>query len=226
MLAAMARVRGVLFDLDNTLVDRAASLTRYADVFRRDLEPGLPADLVASRLVEADGGGYRDRKTVLEEIRAWPEWPTRPTTAEIDRHWMWEFPPLAAPMEGLHETLADLFGRGFRIGIVTNGSARGQNAKIMALHVWRHVSAVVVSESVGMRKPDPRIFALALDELGVRAADAWFVGDHPEYDVVGAQAAGLTGVWMKGAHAWPAGVPAPTVSIRSLTELPAIVETA
>ena len=45
-------------------------------------------------------------------------------------------------------------------------------------------------------KPDPRIFQLALDAMGIAAADAWYVGDMPGIDVVGARAAGLFPVLM------------------------------
>jgi len=40
-------------------------------------------------------------------------------------------------------------------------------------------------------KPDPRIFQIALDAIGVAAVDSWYVGDMPGIDVVGARAAGL-----------------------------------
>ena len=51
--------------------------------------------------------------------------------------------------------------------------------------------AVVDSTVVGFTKPDPRIFTLALDRLGVAAADALMVGDSPSADVDGASAAGI-----------------------------------
>ena len=45
-------------------------------------------------------------------------------------------------------------------------------------------------------KPDPRIFHIALDAMGIEAEDAWYVGDMPGIDVVGARAAGLHPVLM------------------------------
>jgi putative hydrolase of the HAD superfamily len=53
------------------------------------------------------------------------------------------------------------------------------------------VECVIDSGAVGVMKPDPRIFRLALDAMGVDAADAWYVGDMPGIDVVGARRAGL-----------------------------------
>ena len=65
-----------------------------------------------------------------------------------------------------------------------------------------------MSEAAGCKKPDPRIFQLACDELGVAPGDCWFVGDHPENDILGARRLGMHAVWIKdevGSHAWPAG---------------------
>ena len=53
------------------------------------------------------------------------------------------------------------------------------------------VDCVIDSGAVGVSKPDPRIFQIALDAIGIEAADAWYVGDMPAIDVVGARAAGL-----------------------------------
>lgn len=60
----------------------------------------------------------------------------------------------------------------------------------------------IVSADYGFRKPDPRLFALALAALGVAPDEAAYVGDHPYRDVCGARAAGLTAVLV----ARPAGI--------------------
>ena len=62
---------------------------------------------------------------------------------------------------------------------------------------------VIDSGEVGVEKPDPRIFQIALDRMGVTAADALYVGDLYEVDVVGARAAGLDVVLLDpyGVHA-------------------------
>ena len=52
---------------------------------------------------------------------------------------------------------------------------------------------VIDSSAVGVRKPDPKIFQLALDALGVLAADAVFVDDHPG-NIAAAESLGMVGV--------------------------------
>ncbi|MEZ0267873.1 MAG: HAD family hydrolase, partial [Phycisphaerae bacterium] len=55
--------------------------------------------------------------------------------------------------------------------------------------------------------------------VGVAPADAWFVGDHPENDVVGARRAGLTEVWVRHGRPWTAAEPAPARQIDRLGDL-------
>jgi FMN phosphatase YigB (HAD superfamily) len=53
------------------------------------------------------------------------------------------------------------------------------------------VACVIDSGEVGVSKPDPHIFRIALDAIGVEPHDTWYLGDMPGIDVVGARAAGL-----------------------------------
>ena len=218
----MATVRGILFDLDNTLVHREASIRRYAEVFYGEFGHMLSAisvECIAERLILADSGGYRQKQDMLGKICSWPEWQSPPDMEYINRHWMWEFPPLAVPMDDMTVTLDALVSKDIKLGIITNGSTRMQNGKIMALHLWRHCPVILVSESVGLRKPDSRLFALVLDQLGLSPDEVWFVGDHPEFDIIGAERAGLTGIWMTGFHRWPDDWPEPVVRIEKLSEI-------
>jgi FMN phosphatase YigB (HAD superfamily) len=79
---------------------------------------------------------------------------------------------------------------------------------------------IVVSDEVGWRKPHPEIFARALARLGVSAAEALFVGDRADIDVVGAQRMGMASGWVnREAQALPAGISPPDHEVRDLAEL-------
>ena len=79
---------------------------------------------------------------------------------------------------------------------------------------------IVVSDAVGWRKPRPEIFQVALKTLGVAPADALFVGDRADIDVVGAQNMGMPVAWVNRARApLPPGIPPPDYEIRDLAEL-------
>jgi len=122
--------------------------------------------------------------------------------------------------------LSRLAGR-FRLGVVTNGYG---NAEIILEEAGMrpHLAAVVDSQAVGLRKPDPAIFALALDYLGVAPEAAALVGDSYQQDIRPAKEAGLTTVWLRN-DAMSAPLPpdfSPTAAdyqIKALPDLEALV---
>src|SRR5213075_6250 len=98
---------------------------------------------------------------------------------------------------GSRDGLGALTATGVRLGIVSNADGMiGERLRTRELlqvgpGLGVEVDCVIDSGAVGVMKPDPRIFRLALDAMGVEADDAWYVGDMPGIDVVGARRAGL-----------------------------------
>jgi putative hydrolase of the HAD superfamily len=86
---------------------------------------------------------------------------------------------------------------GVRLGIVSNADGLiGQRLAEMEIcqvgpGVGVEIEFVVDSGDVGVMKPDPRIFEVALDLLGLEPGEVWYLGDMPAIDVVGARRAGL-----------------------------------
>lgn len=60
----------------------------------------------------------------------------------------------------------------------------------------------VISEGVGVRKPDPLIFQLAADTVSEDLAGAWMIGDSAEADIGGAHCAGISSIWLHRQRAW------------------------
>lgn len=104
------------------------------------------------------------------------------------------------PVDGAAEQLRRLCGAGIRLGIVSNADGQieaeldehricsrdGENCSV--------VEVVVDSHLAGVEKPDPAIFALALNALGLPAERCIYVGDSAYFDVRGAGAAGIPAV--------------------------------
>jgi len=113
----------------------------------------------------------------------------------------------------------------YRLGLVSNFD-HGPTARAM---IARHgltelFASIVISDGFGRRKPHPAIFAEALSQLGVNAADAVFVGDSLVDDVGGAHAAGMDAVWLNADGVpLPEGFAAPRYTIRRLVELPQVL---
>jgi len=94
------------------------------------------------------------------------------------------------PLPGAAAGLASLHDAGFIVGCVSN--ADGTVDRLLAgAGLAGHLAFVVDSGAVGIEKPDPRIFAIALEQAGVPPADALYVGDIYAVDVVGARRAGI-----------------------------------
>jgi len=109
--------------------------------------------------------------------------------------------------------------RAHRLALVTNGAPDVQRAKLAASGLAPHFATVVVSGELGAGKPDPRAFRAALAALGVAPERAIMVGDSPERDVVGAQAAGLRAILLDRAGRVPAGERGTAPVIRDLRQL-------
>ncbi len=117
------------------------------------------------------------------------------------------------------ETVAELKALGLRLAVVSN--AEGQVARDLDSAGYRGAFETVIdSHVVGVCKPDPAIFRLALDHLRVGAERAVYVGDMPGIDVAGARAAGVWPILLD-CHDFYEGFD--VQRIRTLDQLPTIL---
>lgn len=134
----------------------------------------------------------------------------------------WEpYPDVIPMLEAVH-AMGDV-----RIGVVSDW---GSNLRgiLAELNLDRHLDFVLPSGAVGVAKPNPAFFRLALDAAGAAPDDAIMVGDSYRADVRGAWSAGMDAVWLdrrEGVNITPNDEPIPTDvrRVTSLDELPAIV---
>lgn len=225
----LTRPQAILFDLDETLTDRLRSIARWAEQFARDHADrlgALPIPELAAIARKEDGYGYRPREAVFASLLELLPWRSAPSLDDLLGYWNRTFPGCCVERAGAHDVLAALRQSGIRLGVVTNGGVAMQEAKLDALAIRSMLDTVVISGAVEVAKPDARIFQLTLDALDVAAERAWFVGDHPANDVLGAEGARLTPIWLRGIHPWPEGVPEPRWQIDMLYEVVALARTA
>ena len=84
----------------------------------------------------------------------------------------------------------------YKIGIVTNNRTEEQREKLRFLGMDTLVDALITSEGVGVLKPDPAIYQVALQRLAAQSSATVMVGDNWQADVVGALAVGIRPVWL------------------------------
>jgi putative hydrolase of the HAD superfamily len=200
--------RGLIFDLDETLIDRRQTLDAYARALLSEfrLHPSVASpDAFVAQFHRYDDNGDVPRDEFFDRLAS--DLFVGVTRQQLGAHfdaYAWREPHL---FPGTTAMLAYFRQREWRIGIVTNGGASSQSAKIANSGLSNLVHCSVISSVVGRRKPDREIFAYATRELGVLPNLSWFVGDDPRVDIWGANRFGLRTVWIERYKRWPEDLP-------------------
>jgi HAD superfamily hydrolase (TIGR01509 family) len=214
--------RVILFDLDDTILDDTggASAAWEQACIESDAPDGLyDAIRAAGAWFWADADRHRTgradlleaRRTIAATALANLGLPDDGLSARISARLNQLRDEAIAPLPGAIETLDRLRGRGVRLGLLTNGSARHQRWKIERFSLAAHFDYVGIEGEVGVGKPEPEAFLRALRAFDATPAEAWMVGDNLVFDVGGAQAVGMHGVWVdiraRGLPEAPVAVP-------------------
>jgi putative hydrolase of the HAD superfamily len=222
-----ARYRAVLLDALGTLVEldspwpllrRTLELRHGIEVTDEDAKQAMLAEMAFYRAHHHEG---RDEPS-LAELRRRCALVLRerlPATATLSVQELTDAlldSIRFTPFQDAAPTLAELRAAGLRLAVVSNWDC-SLRAVLGSLGLAAAVDAVVVSAEVGYRKPDPRIFKAALEQLGCAPGKALLVGDSLETDVLGARAAGLRALLLDRT-----GGAGDAESISSLAELVAL----
>lgn len=97
----------------------------------------------------------------------------------------------------------------YLIGILSNGFREVQYKKLQTTGLWRYVQRMVVSDEIGINKPDARLFRFAEQAVGARPEECLMIGDNPDADIKGAVDAGWRTVYFNrnGKPALVTGIP-------------------
>ncbi len=235
-------LRAVLFDLDDTLTPTTAFA---AGARRRAMEamaalPGvrLTADrlLVELREVIAEFGPNYDshydrllRRFPGEDLGGHPRGVL--VAAGVAAYHDSKHGGMA-PFPGVREVLTALReGTALRLGVVTEGLEVKQYEKLLRLDLYRFFdpAAVVVSEGIGISKPNPKLWQRACAALDLEPPACMYVGDHPEKDVLPARSLGMRTVRFRapgGRHAAAEGTAPADHEIREFRELTSVLRDA
>jgi 2-haloacid dehalogenase len=221
-------IKACVFDAYGTLFDFASAARGCADILRDDID----------RLTAL----WRDKQLQYTWLRAaqgrhvdfW-----QVTGEALD----FALETLAIDAPGLHEQLmtlylnleafpevADMLKRlkqaGLHTAILSNGSPKMLDAAVRGAHLTGLLDAVLSVEEVGVYKPHPKVYQLAVDRLEVPAASIAFQSSNA-WDAYAASAFGMRVVWGNRYGQRPERLPgAPDREVKSLAELPALVRAA
>jgi putative hydrolase of the HAD superfamily len=214
-------IRAALFDLDDTLFDHRhssraalaavhrsfASSVDFAEFERHHVHylEEMHLEVLAGRATLDDARRERFRRVFAAlGLHLDPADVHRAAAAYRDG-----YAGTRRPMDGAVELLVHLRGT-VAIAVVTNNLLEEQRDKLRVCGLAGYVDELIASEDVGVSKPDPEIFHIALRRLGIAAGDAVMVGDSWRNDIAGAVAAGIRPVWFNrdgiDRPATPAGV--------------------
>lgn len=233
--ALMPIPRGLLVDLDGTLVDNSgvASAVRHTCEVLSDRH-GFDPDMLGAANGAVFGSYFPTAETdwalgrlsgVAVEVETWRRTLQRvgcdddqivrfaaETFSEANRNAIRIYDDALTMLRALPVSV--------QVCVVTNGAADSQRQKLRAIGVADRLDAVVISAEIGIAKPDPGIFLEALRRLGLDSSLAWHVGDSLATDVAGANAAGLTSIWLNRSGQSPSGQLEATFEVHTLDLVP------
>lgn len=190
-------IKAILFDFDETLSDRRGSLIDFLTWQANGMLKSEISDVDAyvQRFIELDNNGalWKDQvyHTLIQEfsIKHWS------VEDLLNSYWLC-FCAFCKPKPGAIEAVQSISESNRKIGLVTNGFTIFQERNFRALGISHLFDEVIVSESVGSKKPDPVIFETVCCRLNVQPSECIFVGDNPIADIEGANRVGMHTIYI------------------------------
>ena len=215
----------VLFDLDNTLLDRDAGFERFCrEIYRTSsaMSGTHTEEQTVSLMKTWDQDESITTPIMWERFIA--QWPG--VFSNVDQAmsvFLEMFPMLLVLDPRTRNMLEDFYDNGIRCGIVTNGGSQMQVAKIEESGLVALVDSYTISGTLGTGKPDAQIFYTAMEKVDGIPDKTLFVGDNVEQDILGANKVGIKTAWMALGRVWPDKEPEPDFIIHNIWDVQDLV---
>jgi FMN phosphatase YigB (HAD superfamily)/SAM-dependent methyltransferase len=210
--------RLVIFDVDDTLLDRAGRFRAWRDAFV--MERGLPVKSAIAYLGRLDADGSTPRRRFFERAREHFGL-ADPVDELVAAYWADQLRRYHCPPETI-AGLERLRRLGYRVGAATNGGP-AQLDKLCVCGLDALIDGVGVSTLVGCAKPERGIFDVVAERAGAPLDGAWVVGDRANADIAGAFGIGARSVWMRRGRTWTETGFAPDFVADSVAEAVALI---
>ena len=190
-------IKAILFDFDDTLGNREyAAYNLYRDLLKPYFADELLLEAALQDIMVADQ--YSNVRKDLTQDQIEERYNVR-FDFRLRKIWDELIGDYSMPFSDTVETLEYLKGK-YLLGVVTNGYIETQNRKVEKAGITKYFDLILTSQEAGVLKPDPQIFRLAAERLGVNVDECVYVGDIFSNEIRGALNAGMDAVliWKRG----------------------------
>jgi YjjG family noncanonical pyrimidine nucleotidase len=214
----------ILFDADDTLFHFDAfrglqiTFSKYrVDFKQKDYDEYQRVN--RALWVQFQQGLIRADDVKTKRFQAWAEiLDVSPST--LNSEFLSAMAEISTPLDGAYDLIKALKNEKVKIGIITNGFSDLQWVRLERTGLKQYFDVVVVSEEVGVAKPDKRIFEHTLNAMGdPDPSKVLMVGDTLETDIVGGSSVGMTTCWLNTKKLQTLEKTVPTFQVSSLKEL-------
>jgi YjjG family noncanonical pyrimidine nucleotidase len=220
--------RGFLLDADNTLFDYDRAETEALDETLAQGAPAVPRERARAAYRDINAGywkGFEQGTVTLAALKVGrfsdllKELCVAGDPSRLSDEYLSRLSRKAYFLPHAREVVRALSRRA-KVCLVTNGISEVQRGRLALSGIAPCFSAVLISEELGVAKPDTRFFHAACEALRLPPSELLCIGDAPVADVMGARAAGIDACWYAPSGAsWPGPMGAPDCIIRSLKEI-------
>jgi putative hydrolase of the HAD superfamily len=221
------RLRGVLFDLDDTLLDQRGAVARALEAWLPTL--GVPPTAATlelwNDLQEHHLVAWRERRVTFAEQRRrrlrdfLPTIRIRYAESELDgifEGYLRAYEAAWRMFDDVPAALTAIAEAGLATAVLTNGTIEQQHDKIARVGLAGRLGPVFTVEDLGVAKPDPEAFRRACARWGLRPPEVLSVGDRHDLDVLPARQAGLQAVLLDRRNDGPHNEPRRLTSLANL----------
>lgn len=199
-------IKAVIFDLDNTLMDRDYTFRAFSKKLINDYLSHIQdqekiRDILGYMRI-ADADGYREKRGFFEELVERLPWSEKPDVDVLYSYYKQHYMKETCLMKYAVEAIQACRDKGYKLGVLTNGLYEIQYGKVLHLGLEKYFDVILTSGEAGIKKPDRRIYEMMLERLGTSGEETVFVGDHPENDIWGSAQVGMRGVFLRRSFEW------------------------
>lgn len=198
-------IKAILFDLDQTLLNRQASIEHFIEAqYERyiDYLSHISKAKFKSKFMDFDNNGYVWKDKVYAQLIDYFNIQGL-TKDELLEDYITTFSDYCVPFPYLFKTLNELKANNYKLGIITNGKHPFQLHNIKALKLDAYIDTILISEQENIKKPNPQIFKRAAKKLNLALHECLFVGDNFENDYQAAKNAGMHAIFKANHQAVP-----------------------